>query len=137
MRLMPDRSTRSLLRIMGYYSTILYAVLLFAHAVLRSQFTVRSLFGLGSLAFVSALVAGLGFWLEGRLFFMVFSSSLVAGILYMLYVVIANVTPGWGELTSLVGFMLICSSGIIVGLAAEFVRYLVKPKLKATDRKPV
>jgi hypothetical protein len=137
MKLLPDRSTRSLLRILGYYSTILYAVLLLAHAILRSQFTGRSIFGLASLAFVSALVAGLGFWLEGRLFFMVFSSSLIAGTLYILYVVITNATPGWGELTSLVGFMLICASGIIVGLAAEFVRYLIKPKLRQTDRKPV
>lgn len=130
MRIIPEKSSRSLLKIMGYYSTLLYAVLLFAHAVLRSQFTVRSLFGLASLAFVSALVAGLGFWLEGRLFFLIYSSSLAAGIVYMLYVVIRNATPGWGELTSLVGFMLIASSGMVLGLAAEFVRYLLNPKLK-------
>lgn len=130
MKLIPAKSSQSLLKIMGYYSTILYAVFLFAHAVLKSQFTARSLLGLASLAFVAALVAGLGFWLEGRLFFLIYSSSLAASILYILYVVIRNATPGWGELTSLVGFMLIASSGMVIGLAAEFIRYLLKPKLK-------
>lgn len=97
MKLMPAKSSQSLLKIMGYYSTILYAVLLFAHALLRNQFTVRSIFGLASLALVAALVAGLGFWLEGKLFFLIYSSSLAACILYVLYVVIRNTTPGWGS----------------------------------------
>lgn len=130
MKIIPEKTSQSLLKIMGWYSTILYAVLLFAHALLRSQFTARSLFGLASLALVSALVAGLGFWLEGKLFFPIYSASLAVSAVYVFYVAICNATPGWGELTSLVGFMLIASSGMVLGLAAEFGRYLLKPRMR-------
>jgi hypothetical protein len=130
MKLIPEKSSQSLLKIMGWYSTILYAVLLFAHALLRNQFTVRSLFGLASLALVSALVAGLGFWLEGKLFFPIYSVSLAVCAVYVFYVIIRNATPGWGELTSLVGFMLISSSGMVLGLGAEYAKYLLKPRLR-------
>lgn len=130
MKLIPEKTSQSLLKIMSWYSAILYAVLLFAHALLRSQFTVRSLLGLASLALVSALVAGVGFWLEGKLFFPIYSVSLAASGLYVFYVIIRNATPGWGELASLAGYILIASSGMVLGLAAEFIRYLIKPKLK-------
>jgi hypothetical protein len=136
MKLLPDKTSKSLMRIMGYYFSILYAVLLLSHAILKSQFTARSLFGLASLALVSAMAAGLGFWLEGRLFFFIYSASLAASIFYILYVVIANATPGWGDLTSLAGFMLISAAGMVLGLAAEFVRYLLKPRLKQEKRNP-
>jgi hypothetical protein len=130
MKLIPAKSSTNLLKIMGYYSAALYVVLLICHAILKSGFTLRSLSGMASLAIISALVAGLGYWLEGRLFFAIFSTSLGAGVLYMLYIAIFNATPGWGDVTSIIGYMLVAAMGMIIGLAAEYVRYLLKTGLK-------
>lgn len=130
MKLIPIKSPVNLLKMMGYYSGAIYFVLLLCHLILKSRFTIRSLFGMASLAIVCALVAGLGYWLEGRLFFVIFSTSLATGALYMLYIAVFNATPGWGDVTSLIGFMLVSAMGMIIGLAAEYVRYLMKTRLK-------
>ena len=137
MKLIPAKTSQCLLKIMGYYSTILYAVLLFAHALLRNSSPYARYSVWRRWRSSRRWSPGSGFWLEGRLFFLIYSSSLAACILYMLYVVIRNTTPGWGELTSLVGFMLIASAGMVLGLAAEFTRYLLKPKWRQRKQKPV
>lgn len=130
MKLIPEKTAQNLLKVMGYYAAILYAVLLLCHAVFRSAFTFRSLLGLASIAAVVAMAAGLGFWLEGKLFFPIFTVGLAAGALYMLYVAIFNSAPGWGDMASLFGFAAIVLIGLGAGLSAEFVKYLLKPKLK-------
>jgi hypothetical protein len=130
MKLMPEKTTHNLLKVLGYYAAILYAVLLLCHAVFRSGFSFRSLIGLASIAAVVAMAAGLGFWLEGKLFFPIFTGCLVIGMLYMLYVAVFNSAPGWGDMASLFGFAAIVLIGLGAGLSAEFVKYLLKPRLK-------
>lgn len=130
MKIIPERTTKSLLIIMGYYAAILYALLLLCHAILRNAFTAQSLVALATLAVMAAVIAGIGFWLRGKLFFMIFSAGLAAGLLYMFYVVIFNSSPGWSDLTSIIGFIFIAVAGLVGGLAAELIRYLVRPKLK-------
>jgi hypothetical protein len=130
MKLIPLRTSRNLLKIIGYYAAAVIALLLLSHAIAGSGFTARSIFGLATIAIIAALVAGIGFWFNGRLFFIFFSSGLAVGLLYMLFIVVFNTSPGWSDLTSVIGFMVVAVIGMVVGLAAELIRYMLKTKAK-------
>lgn len=127
----PERTAQNLLRVLGYYATILYAVMLLCHAVFRGGFTFRSMVGLASYAMLASIAAGLGFWLNRKLFFSLFSSGLACGAVYMLVVLIFNTAPGWSDAASLLGFSLVVFLGMVMGISAEYVKYLLKPKLDA------
>lgn len=129
-RLIPEKTARNLFNILVYYAATLYAVMLLCHAVFRGGFTGRAVLGLASLAAVAAVAAGLGFWMEGRLFFPIYSAGLALGALYMLYVLIFNAAPSWGDMASLFGFLVISLIGLGAGVSAEFVKYLLKARLE-------
>ena len=44
----------------------------------------------------------------------------------MFYVVLGNTAPGWGDLTSIVGYLFMVGVGAIVGLVTELVLYFIK-----------
>jgi hypothetical protein len=48
----------------------------------------------------------------------------------MLYVVLGDITPGWGDLTSMIGYLFIVIIGAILSALAEIIIYFVKRKQK-------
>lgn len=82
------------------------------------------------ISMVSALIPSIGRFIGRRKLFIVSTLSILAGILYMFYVVIGNTTPGWGDLTSIVGYLFIVGFGFVLALLVEVISYFVKIKQK-------
>ena len=61
-----------------------------------------------------------------QLFFYIYSIFTLIGIVYMMYIVYANVAPGWEDLTSIISFITIVLIGCIVAFIAQLVYFIVK-----------
>ncbi len=124
----PERNGRNLVKILGYYASLTYAVLLLCHAVFRGDFTPRSVAGLGVMAAVAAMTAGAAFWCDRKLCFAAYTLGLALGLMYMLYVLIFNAAPGWSDAASLLGFAAFAFLGLVAGVGAEYAKYLARGK---------
>jgi hypothetical protein len=48
----------------------------------------------------------------------------------MFYIVIADTSPGWGDLSSIVSYVLIIGIGILLALIAEVIAYFINARRK-------
>lgn len=53
----------------------------------------------------------------------------------MFYVVLGNTSPGWSDLTSIIGYISIVAFGGILALITEILSYFIKRKLMINRKK--
>lgn len=61
-----------------------------------------------------------------QLFFYIYSIFTFLGIVYMMYIVYAKVSPGWEDLTSIISFITIVLIGFIVAFITQLIYFIVK-----------
>lgn len=128
MAFLPTRRSKSWIWICTVHAILVCAALLASRAVLHIQMSMQAGASLFIIAVSLALIACVGGWLGGRLFFSCSAAGSLIGAAYMLYVSVFDASPGWSDLASLIGFMVISAVGISAGLVAELVRFLIKRK---------
>jgi len=126
----PAKFSRRWWLIFVAYFVIILAFLLLTENLLDIGFTGTSFLARVILAIISAFIVCLGGFLGGRFYFLICSLGLLIGIIYMLYVVIANTAPGWGDLTSMVGYLFCLAISIVIGLLTELVLLSLRRKKK-------
>ncbi len=103
---------------------VTFSLLVLSQLLLHRSFTLILVAGLAIIAIVCTLVACIGGFLGGKLFFAFSSGSTLLGLLYMLYIVVFSVADGWNDIVSIVSFAVIYSFGTAAGIIAEGVYYL-------------
>lgn len=125
---MPLKKSNTWIGVFIFYTLVIFIGLLTSRFVLGSEFFVRYILAMLLIAIVSALIPCIGGFLGKRIFFIIYTLSVIVGILYMFYVVLGNTAPGWGDLTSIVGYLFIVGVGSVLALVTEVIIYFVKTK---------
>jgi hypothetical protein len=123
---MPTERSRHWLVIFVIYATIIFLSLLLTRALLGSHIFFRYVLVMLIISVITAVLPSIGGYFGKIMFFVVTSIAVAIGIIYMFYVVLGNTEPGWGDLSSIVGFLLIVGVGSGLGLAAEAGIYLIR-----------
>jgi len=126
--MIPLKKSNSWIGVFIFYALVIFIGLLTSRLVLGSEFFVRYILAMLLIAMVSALIPCIGGFLGKRIFFIIYTLSAIVGILYMFYVVLGNTAPGWGDLTSIVGYLFIVGVGAVLALLTEVIIYFVKAK---------
>jgi len=113
-----------------FYTIAIFIGFLITRSILGSEIFGRYMVTLMLISMVSALIPCIGGFLGRRKFFIVNTLSIIVGILYMFYVVVGNTAPGWGDLTSIVGYLFIVGVGVVLALGVEVISYFIKTKQK-------
>lgn len=59
-----------------------------------------------------------------QLFFYIYSFFTLIGIGYMTYIIYANLSPGWEDLTSIISFITIVLMGLILAFVAQLLYFI-------------
>jgi len=126
--MIPLKKSNNWIGVFIFYTLVIFIGLLTSRFVLGSEFFVRYILAMLLIAIVSALIPCIGGFLGKRIFFIIYTLSAIVRILYMFYVVLGNTAPGWGDLTSIVGYLFIVGVGAVLAVVTEVIIYFVKTK---------
>jgi len=120
--MIPAVNSRKWLVVFIIYAAAIFAAF-FVTRVLRDNHSLnRSVSGILILSVFTSLVPSIGGYMGKRVFFIIYTISVVLGLLFALYTVLANIAPGWDDLTSIIGYLFIVAIGFIVAANAELIR---------------
>lgn len=108
------------------YTILIFAALLITRFILGKDSPGKSILGLIVLSLSSAFIASIGGYLGRRLFFWIYSASVLLGLFYTFYVVLGDIAPGWGDLTSMIGYLFIVLGGIVIACIVEIISFIIK-----------
>ena len=123
--MIPSKKYKKWILIFLIYVIVVFLSFLITRLVLGSDVSGRYLLGLMIMSMSSAFIPCIAGFLGKLVFFIVDTIFIVLGILYMLYVVLGNTAPGWGDLTSIIGYLFIVLFGVIIAAVAEIISYFV------------
>ena len=129
MKLLPEKKAKTWGSFFATYAIIIFASLFLAQSILHSKLEVKSILALILIAVVTTLFSCIGGYLGAKSYFFSSSLGLVAGIIYMLYIAVFNASPGWGDITSVIGYLFFAAIGIVIGVFIEILA-LLQRKLK-------
>ena len=125
--MLPAKKSKKWVLVSSIYFIIIFISLLATRIILGNFELNRGILGMFLLALISTIPAFISGYLDKRLFFYIYSLSLIVGIVYAFYVVIADVAPGWGDLTSMIGYMFMVVTGMVIAFFAETIYHLLHP----------
>jgi len=126
--MLPSKKSKKWIGVFIFYTLVIFIGFLATRFMLGSELFGRYLLSLLGLSLVSALIPCIGGYLGKRIFFIIYTFCVISGILYMFYVVLGDISPGWGDLTSIISFLFMVVLGIVLALVTEIVIYFVKRK---------
>jgi hypothetical protein len=126
MKFLPNARSLRWVWVLIVYTFVVYVMLFASQYFYKLQITPQAIASLGVLAFASALLACTGGWLGARVHFLFATAGALAGAIYSLLIVILDASPGWADLTSLAGFIILNVIGIAAGLIGELVWFFIK-----------
>lgn len=88
--------------------------------------TFQNILALLLLAIVSVNLSTIGRYFGRNTYYFVSSFFIGIGVVYMLYIVMTNQSPGWNDLTSLISYLFFAGIGIILGLFVEITIYVMR-----------
>jgi hypothetical protein len=103
----------------------LLVIFIISRMILGIDVGVANVTGFAVIAFATAIAAGLGGFMGGRVYFITTIIAYIIGVVYMLYIVVTNAADGWSDLTSVISFMTIAVIGIAAGVLVQFIWYLM------------
>ncbi|MDF2540528.1 MAG: putative rane protein [Herbinix sp.] len=124
--MIPKKFSRLWIIVFFIYTFLVFLSLLLTRVILDSDTFGGYLFTLIFIAVASSLFPCIGGYFGKRIYFLISTVAVILGVLYMFYVVIGNVSPGWGDLTSIIGYLYIIGIGAILGFITEVVLYFIK-----------
>lgn len=122
----PVKKSKSWIIIFLIYAVIIAVSLIITRILLASEDISGSISTMILLAVCTSILPCIAGYFGRYLFFYIFSASILIGIIYAFYVAIGDIAPGWGTLTSIIGYLFIVIIGMVVGLIAETIYQLIK-----------
>jgi len=127
--MIPQKKSSKWIGVFIFYTIIIFISLFTTRVMLSSEMLSRYILGLLIISVSSALIPCIGGFFGKRIFFIIYTLSVIVSILYMFYIVLGNTAPGWGDLTSIISYIYIVTVGAFLALVMEIVSYFVKIKL--------
>ncbi len=128
--MIPERHSKKWFILFIVYTSLVLVVFLFSKILLGGDALRRGIQGILLLSIGSSLLPCIGGYLGKRIFFIVYTFSVIVGMIYALYTIIADTSPGWGDLTSIIGYLFIIGIGFIVAANAELANYFIQKRRK-------
>jgi hypothetical protein len=128
--MIPSKKSHQWIGIFISYILIVFGCMIFTRMRLSNEISGDILLRLFILSLVTAFFPCIVGYFGRKIFFLLYTLSVIAGILYMFYVVLGDVTPGWGDLTSMIGYLFIVIIGALISAITEIIVYYVKRKQK-------
>jgi len=126
--MIPEKKSKYWYFILFCYTIIVFIGIIVTRIIVNTQLSFQLVLGSIILALISGLIPSIaGFW-GRRVFYSVFTCINIAALFYMFYVVTMNTSPGWGDLTSIIGYLFIVILGFIIALVSEIVYFFLKKK---------
>lgn len=124
--MIPEKKSKSWYFIILCYTIIIFIGIIITRFMVGTTLSLTMALSTLILSLISALVPCLaGFW--GRhVFYSVFACINLIALLYMFYIVISDATPGWGDLTSIIGYLFILVVGFGIALISDIIYYIRK-----------
>ena len=124
--MIPPKKSNQWIGIFIPYTVFILIGLLTTRGLFGADIWDRSIIGLLIISIVSSIIPSIAWFLGKRIFFIIYTVATIVGIIYMFVVVLGNTSPGWGDLTSVIGYLFIVGIGAVLALTTEIVRSVVK-----------
>lgn len=124
----PKKYSPKWMGILAGYTALVFGTLYFAQTILKTEMTTKSIIAFLIIAVGSGAIATLGGFLGAKKYFVTCTLGILAGLIYMLYIAIFNVSPGWGDLTSIVSYFVFATAGVILGVVVELVMFILNKR---------
>jgi len=126
--MIPTKKSKQWIGVFILYTVVIFIGLIATKVMLHNEIIGAYIFGSFLISLGSAIISCIGGFLGKRIFFLVYTLSVMIGILYMFYVVLVNTSPGWGDLTSIIGYLFIVGVGTVLAFVMELIIYFIKRK---------
>ena len=124
--MIPPKKSNQWIWIFILYTVVVFISLLITRGLFGADIWNRSIIGLLLISIVSAIMPSMAGFLGKHIFFFIYTVGTIVGIIYMFVVALGNTSPGWGDLTSVIGYLFIVGIGAVIAFTTEIVRSLVK-----------
>ncbi|HWT76316.1 MAG TPA: hypothetical protein VN258_16575 [Mobilitalea sp.] len=131
--MIPVKKSKGWIIIFICYAVIIFAALFITRVLISSEYLSSSIPGMVIISLCSALIPCIGGYFGRQIFFTVYSLAVIIGISYALYIAIGDTAPGWGTLTSIIGYLFIVFFGIVIGFIGETIYSLIRIRDKAKN----
>ena len=128
--MLPEKHSSKWVLILAGYAALVFSTILFTQNILHIEPTIKSSTAFIIIGIGSSAIASLGGFLGAKIYFYFSAGGALLGLIYMLYIAIFNASPGWGDLTSIVGYFTFAISGLGIGVVSETVMFFIKAKKK-------
>ena len=128
--MLPKKHSSLWVWILAAYTALVFATILFSQNILQVETTTRSIIAFLIIALGSAAIASIGGFLGAKIYFIFSAGGALLGLIYTLYIAVFNASPGWGDLTSIVGYFTFAIAGLGIGVVSETVMFFIKAKKK-------
>lgn len=133
--MIPTKKSKGWILVFIIYSIIIFVALLITRIILAKIIEGTDLTGLSLLALCTGLVPCIAGYFGRHLFFIIYSIAALLGIAYAFYIAIGDVAPGWGDLTSIIGYLFIVLIGLVIAFLAETASLILKNSDKTRVQK--
>ena len=124
--MVPEKKSSRWWIIFILYFIIIFAALLGSRLLITNDYIMGSIPGILVLSICSALPPSIAGYFKKKVFFVIFSISILVGLIYAFYVALGDIAPGWGTLTSIIGYLFFVGIGLIIALIVETLLTLIK-----------
>ncbi len=128
--MLPEKKSKKWLNVFLIYAAIVFLGFIATRMILGSEINGRMIFMFALTAFGSALLPALAGYYGKTLFFMIYTSANLIGLLYMFKLVLMDSETGWADLTSVVVYIYLLPVGAFLALLAEVISYFRSNKNK-------
>lgn len=131
--MLPAQKSFKWINVFFIYAAIVFIGLIISRLILGTIIDIRLIIAFVILSIGSAILPVIAGYLGRQLFFKIYVSSNVVGLLYMITLVMSDRAPEWADLTSIVVYVYLLPVGAVLGLLAEVILYIKKRKSNRKD----
>ena len=128
--MLPIKRSNKWINVFFIYAAIVFLGFIATRMILGSEINGRMIVMFALTAFGSALLPTLAGYYGKTLFFMIYTSANLIGLLYMFRLVLMDSETGWADLTSVVVYIYLLPIGAILALLAEVIAHFRSKKSK-------
>ncbi len=129
---LPVKGSSKWVYVLGLVFIFNLATLLISRTLLGQAMTIQNTGAFIGISFLVGLIACIGYFGLEVFSLMVLAGNLM-GIVYLFYIILFNASPGWNDLTSLIGLLYFIAMGVVFGIMMQFI-YLLSLGKSTTKR---
>lgn len=123
--MIPEKKSKKWFQVFISYFLILIIALILSRFLVGTPILINIIVSLVILALFSAIIPCIGGFWGRRIFFYIYTLINFFAILYMMFIVVTDASPGWNDITSMIVYLFITILGLIVAFIIDFIYFLI------------